>query len=38
VSALLAAGLAAGAMFMAITIHDLQFWLEQWDYRKHADD
>jgi len=35
---LLAAGLAAGATVMAITIHDLQLRLEQWDHRKHADD
>jgi hypothetical protein len=30
--------LAAGAVFMAVVIHDLQARLEQWDYRKHADD
>jgi hypothetical protein len=30
--------LAAGAVAMAIVIHDLQARLEQWDYRKHADD
>jgi hypothetical protein len=35
---ILTASLAAGAVFMAIVIHDLQAHLEQWDYRKHADD
>jgi hypothetical protein len=35
---LLAAGLAAAATVMAITIHDLQLRLERWDYRRHADD
>ena len=30
--------LAAGALAMAIVIHDLQARLEQWDYRRHADD
>jgi hypothetical protein len=39
VSALiLTVSLAAGAVVMAIVIHDLQARLEQWDYRKHADD
>jgi hypothetical protein len=34
---LLAVGLAAGVVF-AVTIHDVQLRLEQWDYRRHADD
>jgi hypothetical protein len=34
---LLAVGLAAGVLF-AVTIHDVQLRLEQWDHRKHAED
>ncbi|MDT5112691.1 MAG: hypothetical protein QOE20_4581 [Mycobacterium sp.] len=34
----LTVSLAAGAVFMAIVIHDVQLRLEQWDYQRHADD
>jgi hypothetical protein len=34
----LTVSLAAGAVFMAIVIHDVQLRLEQWDYHRHADD
>jgi hypothetical protein len=37
-SALLVVGVAAGVAFTAMSIHDLQHRLEQWDYRRHADD
>ena len=37
-NAIVAAGLAAGTTVMALVIHDLQVRLEQWDYRRHADD
>jgi hypothetical protein len=33
-----AIGLAAGIALTALSFHDLQLRLEQWDYRRHADD
>jgi hypothetical protein len=37
-SALVVAGLTVTAALVAIAIYDLQHRLEQWDYRKHAED
>jgi hypothetical protein len=37
-SALLTAGLTAAGALFAIAIYDLQQRLEQWDYRRHAED
>jgi hypothetical protein len=34
----LTVSLAAGAVLMAIVIHDIQLRLEQWDHQRHADD
>jgi len=39
VSALLAVALiAAAATLTAVAVHELQFRLEQWDYRRHLED
>ena len=32
------AGLTPAAALIAIAIYDLQQRLEQWDYRRHAED
>jgi hypothetical protein len=37
-SALLVAGLVAAAALVALAVYELQVRLEQWDYRKHAED
>lgn len=37
-SALLVAGVTVAAALVALAIYELQVRLEQWDYRKHAED
>lgn len=37
-SALLLGLVAVGAFATALAVHELQTWLERWEYERHAQD
>jgi hypothetical protein len=38
VTAVLAVCVVLGAALIGCALHDLQTWLERWDYDRHAND
>ncbi|CRZ13354.1 hypothetical protein BN2156_00184 [Mycolicibacterium neworleansense] len=37
-NALLFSLAVVGALVTALAVHDLQIWLERWEYERHAQD